>query len=79
MAFSNGKKLHKNTLSSYLAYFFFFSANSFVWIFKTRDVRKSLDSVSVNNNPTLEEKWNILITGGPSDLCLLRLYGNNIF
>lgn len=55
----------------------FFSVNPFSSILKSRDRRKSLDNVSVDNNPTLGEKWNILIMWGPYDLCLLWLYGNN--
>jgi len=44
-----------------LFYFISFSVNPFAWNFKTRDRRKSLDNVSVDNNPTVGEKWKILI------------------
>lgn len=85
MAFLSVKKLYKNSLSKivwavlWLILFYCFFSKPFAWIFNTRDRRKSLDKVSVDNNPTLGEKWNILIMRGPYDLCLLRLYGNNIF
>lgn len=54
------KKLYKKYFEQFYG-LFFSPVNSFTWIFKTRDRRKSLDNVSADNNPTLGEKWNILI------------------